>query len=174
MAYCGMSSVDDKCEIYCYKSASQGYYVIHIQDRKSRILEKLPQRPATDHELDWYFWEKEAEKVIEDSELDKLLLPYNGKTIYLDHPLSTACFLKKLKKWGYHLPDYAIDRLMDEAKTENHMKIVGQPKEDGYTAYKKKTEQHSSGLFSGITFVSPNRDSRKVYELLGKDSFIEP
>ena len=128
MAYCRLSSDDFKCDVYCYKSPSQGYYIIHIQDRMSRILEKLPPRPTTDNELDWYYWEKEAEKSFEGFNLDTLYLPFNGETILLDHPLSTANFLMMLKDWGYYVPDYAIDRLLYEAKTENQLRIVGKNK----------------------------------------------
>lgn len=174
MAYCRWSSDDFKCDIYCYKSVSHGDYEIHISDRKTRILEKLPPRPVTDHELDWYYWEKEAEKVIEDSDLETLRLPFNGKSIYFDHPLTTAFFLKNLKNWGYHVPDYAIDRLMHEAKTENHMKIAGQNKEDDSLNNEKKANSISPGINGVITVISSWSNFGKLYKLFGKDSFVEP
>lgn len=58
---------------------------------------------------------KAFEKWIEDHQKTEIGLPSDGKTFVEPNPASAAQRLLSLREEGYIMPQYAIDRLLEEA-----------------------------------------------------------
>lgn len=120
MSYCRWSSDDYQSDVYVYESA-QGWETC-VAARRYVFAEPLPAAvpfpvgPGTDEQ--WAAWlvrGRVVDEILSRSELVPIGLPHDGET-YLDaSPGECADRLEALRGAGYHVPQYAIDALRDEA-----------------------------------------------------------
>lgn len=116
MSYCRWSSDDYQCDVYVYEDVSGGW-TTHVGTGRYVITEPLPDlvilTPDTVHE----YVEREAEvsRILRRSTVERVGLPHDGETYNDPTPGACADRLEDLRALGYHVPQYAIDALREEA-----------------------------------------------------------
>jgi hypothetical protein len=107
MSYCRFSSENFGCDVYVYESAEG--FVTHVAS--NRHVGDTPV-PETDGSIDRYSeqaaWLNKARQV-------RIGLPEDGKTHFDEYAGECADRLEALRNMGYHVPQYAIDALREEA-----------------------------------------------------------
>ena len=116
MSYCRFSSDDFKCDVYCY--AGTGGYVTHVA--KARHVGNTPIPPLPEA-----WWEAPVPELqaaldaqrgwLEAAKLVPIELPGAGETYCDDDAAGAAARLESLRDVGFQVPQYAIDRLRQEA-----------------------------------------------------------
>ena len=115
MSYCRFSSEGFQCDVYVYES-NEGW-ITHVASRR---------RATRAPELDWStqaLWEQTqaAQRAFLDDPANPSLpigLSNDGMTFRDATPGDCAAQLIRLKTMGYHVPQYAIDGLLEEAGTK--------------------------------------------------------
>jgi len=140
MSYCRFSSDNFKSDVYCYESCYGGF-TIHIAGNKKKYRpipdipwSKLPRfgskligrelvYPSKTKEvmakivfglaMHWHRLHIWSVGVIPNVPLN---LPHDGETMQADDAGECAKILIMLRDLGYHVPQYAIDTLIEESK----------------------------------------------------------
>lgn len=118
MSYCRWGADDGRSDVYCYANCS-GKWTTHVAGQKPVALETKP--PAASFKLlqeDPEAWQRQHK-----AEMDwyktctyaPLNLPYDGQTFDDDGPAEMVETLLMLRAAGYHVPEYAIEALREEA-----------------------------------------------------------
>jgi hypothetical protein len=124
MSYCRWSSDNWKSDIYCYEADC---FYIEIAARRRVGVEKLPPDPMIEMLMDadrdantevWKRKYREHRTALSDLPLEDITLPHAGECIECATAGECAEKLKELREIGYHVPQYAIDALEDEARDE--------------------------------------------------------
>lgn len=125
MSYCRWSSDDYKSDVYSYEHCA-GYYATHVAS--NRLVAPLPE---VDMSLlvgenanpdEWTRQYKAQHEEFERIGREPIGLPYDGETFEdrtLGEFLNTLLMLRGV---GYHVPEYALDRVREEIAElgENH------------------------------------------------------
>lgn len=113
MSYCRFSSDNWKCDIYCYEGGSG--FVTHVAG--NRVVGDIPKTPPiTKENMPAYMVAHRAQMAFLDTcKRAPIDLPHAGKSF--DDPDAGSCAdrLESLRAIGYHVPQYAIDTLREEA-----------------------------------------------------------
>jgi len=113
MSYCRFSSDNFTSDVYVYESAEG--FVTHVA--VNRHVSDMP-IPESDGSIDRYI---EQEKWLREAGHVPIRLPEDGKTFYDETAGDCAYRLEALAAMGYHVPQYAIDALREEATNlQNH------------------------------------------------------
>jgi hypothetical protein len=114
VSYCRFSSDDWKSDVYCYEAISCGF-VVHIAG--NRVLGEIPATPPmTKENIPAYMEAHKAQMAFLDKcERAPIDLPHAGGSMDFDDAGSCADGLEMLRGLGYHVPQYAIDALREEA-----------------------------------------------------------
>ena len=114
MSYCRWSSDDFKSDVYCYEGANG--FVIMVAENKHIFTEPLPPKVEFDVDnLDEYFARDSlVMDIVRRAETVPINLPHAGESFTCASPQETADKLLELREIGYHVPQYAIDRLSSE------------------------------------------------------------
>lgn len=120
MSYCRWSSCDFDCDVYVYEDVHGGW-TTHVASRRHVIAEPLPEpvrlpRPFTNEQFNaWYARSQAASRAIDAAELVDIGLPHDGRTFNDPTPGECADRLEVLREMGYHVPQFPIDALREEA-----------------------------------------------------------
>lgn len=116
MSYCRFSSDDWQSDIYCYCG---GNWVVHIAG--NRVVGDIPKTPElTNETIPAYMEAHKAQMAfLGTCERQKIELPHAGESFDYDTAGDCADDLERLRSIGYHVPQYAIDELREEALTDS-------------------------------------------------------
>lgn len=117
MAYCRWSSDNFKCDVYTYAHVD-GSWTTHVAGRRRLGLETLPENPYTREAIgapDWSERYKAYHKALGELPFVNIDLPHVGETFKDVGPKECADTLRMLRGLGYHVPEYAIEELDQEA-----------------------------------------------------------
>lgn len=121
MSYCRWSSDNFRSDVYVYESSSG--WVIHVANRKNVIpcIPSLPWRsnPSKLYIGLWTWSNKLHHLSLRYIPMRKIGLPADGQSFTLSCPRECADQLCVLRAMGYHVPQYAIDALVEEANEES-------------------------------------------------------
>jgi hypothetical protein len=117
MSYCRFSSDNWKSDVYVYAHVD-GTWTTHVAGRK-RVGE-LPEHPSWNEPIDddWMRRAREHAAAVSAAEMVPIGLPHDGKTFKDGSPGECWATLVMLKTAGYHVPQYALDELYDEANED--------------------------------------------------------
>ena len=115
MSYCRWSSDDWLCDVYVYLSTDD-YYYIHVADKRVVYPEPLPAEPTNGDVLDELQRDQAVMMLYSRSPKVDIGLPFDGETFVLRTAKECVDCLTSLKDLGYNVPQYAIDRLLEEHK----------------------------------------------------------
>lgn len=112
MSYCRWSDVD--CDVYVYEDVMGGW-TTHVARRRWVHPQKIRQPE----------WDFSSEAKLEQSMIDRKLWmtecdmvdingPHDGETFNDPTPGECAITLRQLRHEGYHVPQFAIDRLEED------------------------------------------------------------
>lgn len=115
MSYCRWSSDNWKSDVYTY-ACVDGTWTTHVAARK-RVGE-LPDHPGfkPPHDEAFLRRHREYQAAVSAAELVPIGLPHDGKTFKDGSPGECWATLVMLRTAGYHVPQYALDELYDEAQ----------------------------------------------------------
>lgn len=116
MSYCRFSSDNWKSDVYVYASA-EDCYSIHVAG--NRTVGETPEVPDI-RTADFDEWKAahDAQMAwLNKVERHKIDLPYAGESFCEESPEAAVARLKELQEIGYHVPQYAIERLEEEIGT---------------------------------------------------------
>ena len=118
MSYCRWSSDNWRSDVYVYEDTNGGW-TTHIAGRRRTGLDTLPPDPLTLDMSDpeWLDKYKAHDKALEALPFEEINLPLVGKSFNDSDPGACADRLEMLRGLGYHVPQYAIDELREEART---------------------------------------------------------
>ncbi len=119
MSYCRWSSDDYQCDIYCYESVDG--FEIHVA-RARRVMDcELPPRVPFDADQmdEWMARDRVVQSWVSRAELQPIGLPHDGESFRESDPGAAADRLQFLQSLGYHVPQYAIDALREEAAEDS-------------------------------------------------------
>lgn len=119
MSYCRWSSLNFKCDLYCYQDFS-GHYVIHVAG--SRLVGTPPPVPsplAVDWQdakqvQRWQTAQDEYDRWMADAEHRDIDLPYAGQSFYEDTLEDFRLRLIDLRRIGYRFPAGVLDVIEEE------------------------------------------------------------
>lgn len=118
MSYCRWSSDDFTCDVYCYEHVD-GHWAIHVAT--NRVVGDVPHidwsllHKGEEGTAAWVAQNKAQHAFLDQCEHEPIGLPHDGETFREDTPADAAVRLRALKAIGYHVPDYAIEALDEEA-----------------------------------------------------------
>lgn len=114
MSYCRWSSDDWRSDVYVYEHY-MGAWVIHVAG--NRVVGDIPKLPApTMSNIEEYMAAHRAQMAFLDKcSREPITLPHAGETFDCASPGDCAAKLLELRELGYHVPQYAIDELREEA-----------------------------------------------------------
>lgn len=115
MSYCRWSSDCYESDIYCYEADSGIRIHVATQKYVSDAPRPVLQGKTTNDHLDYYH---ACNVWIESAHIEPIGLPYDGCDYDYDTPREAAEKLIELQKVGYHVPQYAIDALLEEGEEE--------------------------------------------------------
>jgi hypothetical protein len=118
MSYCRWSSDDFQCDVYVYEHMAGGF-VVHIADNRVVYSEPLP--PPLKGKFDpnaWIERHRVVSEIMNRSERRTIGLEHDGETMSTDTAGEMAELLGSLRGKGYNVPQYAIDRLLEEVEEE--------------------------------------------------------
>lgn len=113
MAYCRWSSMDWRCDIYCYEHVDGGY-AIHVAGRRRANIDQCPKVNwdllSNEEGGDLDEWQRQYDvqmKWLEDNREDfvPIDLPYSGETFYPATVEDCVEKLRELRHLGYIMPD---------------------------------------------------------------------
>jgi hypothetical protein len=131
MSYCRWSSDDFKCDLYIYEHVG-GFWALHVAGRRHVHTPPPTYEYPEEHKKyfdeskkyfdeskksfsltkegseAWLKWEEENNSLVD------IDLPHAGETFELSSPGEAADKAEELRALGYHVPQYAIDRLREE------------------------------------------------------------
>lgn len=119
MSYCRWSSDNFESDIYCYASI-EDYFSINVAS--IRYVSDTPKPEITirlDKDMDVQEFQRQNKALsdwIAQADRVPIGLPYDGESFSEDDAAGAAARLIELKELGYHVPQYAIDALLEEAK----------------------------------------------------------
>jgi hypothetical protein len=122
MSYCRFSSENFRSDVYVYESVADDW-VIHVACRK-HIMPPIPELPWRQDAGKFYnllmdlSW-KLNRLTLRYMPMRKIGLPADGAYFSLSSPRECADQLCVLRAMGYHVPQYAIDALVEEANEES-------------------------------------------------------
>ena len=108
MSYCRWSSMDGKCNIYAYESASG--YQIHVAKSK-QIDDPEPEPTGSDWKsyMDWHSRNYKPSG-----------LPYDGQD-FLEHSLEDfKARMLELRRVGYIFPDYVLEQIDEDIEERDN------------------------------------------------------
>lgn len=120
MAYCRWSSMNWRCDLYCYEHVG-GYWIVHVAG--NRVVGDIPPEPSWEllrpesSEADRAkFWDmhKAVMVFLETAEREPITLPHVGETFTADSPAAMAEKLLELRAVGYRFPDDVLTELAEE------------------------------------------------------------
>lgn len=114
MSYCRFSSDDWASDVYVYESGS-GLWVTRVAgNRTTGDIPKTP--PLTTETVDAYVAAHRVQMAyLRSAPREPITLPYAGTALSDYTPGACADRLEHLRALGYHVPQYALDRLRAEA-----------------------------------------------------------
>lgn len=117
MSYCRWSNDDFQCDIYCYEDVMGGY-TTHVAGSRPVLDGTLPPPVPCDkeHADAWVARHRQVMEWVEKADRKQIGLPFDGESFNDPTAGATADRLQSLKDIGYNVPQYAIDRLREEAK----------------------------------------------------------
>ena len=116
MSYCRFSSCDWWSDIYCYADVSGGY-TIHVA--AGRILGDIPKAEHlwAEGKLDEFLEAHRAQMdFLNTAERELIGLPHDGETFNFSSAGEAAKYLQELSELGYHVPQHAIDWLIEDSE----------------------------------------------------------
>jgi len=124
MSYCRWSSCDFWSDVYVYEHVD-GTWTTHVaSNRVVGDIPKelpLPQTPLPGPEWDaWHAAHQAQHEWLQTCEHRDIGLPHDGETFKDVGPAECRDGLLHLRKLGYHVPQFAIDALDEEAKEISH------------------------------------------------------
>lgn len=119
MSYCRWSSDNWKSDLYVYASVGDFYSINVAANRLVGDAPEVPSILTPGLDMEEYTkaykaqlaWLHKAERV-------PIELPYAGESFAEDTAADARDRLLMLRELGYHVPQYAIDQLDEEAKEE--------------------------------------------------------
>lgn len=116
MSYCRFSDDNFKCDVYCYAGAEG--YVTHVAKIRRVGDTPIPELPfggllAPVPDLLTALAAQHA--WLESARRETINLPSAGETFYDDAAAEAAARLEALRAEGFHVPQYAIDALREDA-----------------------------------------------------------
>ncbi len=119
MAYCRFSSDDFQCDVYCYEDVSGGW-TTHVASKRVVFSEPLPAEVPfdEDHLQQWLERHQKIMNLLETATREPITLPHAGDTFNDPTAGAAADTLIALRMLGYNVPQYAIDTLLEEGKTD--------------------------------------------------------
>lgn len=123
MSYCRWSSDDYQCDVYTWEDVSGGW-VTCVAGVRYVFAEPLPEDvelpvPFTDEQFRaWSHRHAEVMRIVGASKTVAIGLPHDGARFHDDSPGAAAETLVMLRDAGYHVPQYAIDALLEEAQEQ--------------------------------------------------------
>jgi hypothetical protein len=124
MSYCRWSSDNFKSDLYVYEHVA-GFFSINVASR--RLVETPPEVPplteakfmpdeeSTQWWADWLTAHNAQMAWLETAEYQKIDLPHAGESFAEATAADAVARLKMLQELGYHVPQYAIESLEEEA-----------------------------------------------------------
>jgi len=112
MSYCRFSSDNFKCDVYCYEHVG-GYWQIHVAEQRYDMLD-FPDSPPIEQVEEWILWQAKRSELMETARLESIGLSLDGNNYQEHSPGDAADRLEEIRAAGYHVPQYAIDRLREE------------------------------------------------------------
>lgn len=114
MSYCRFSSDIGKSDVYVYES-DYGW-VTHVARNRIQTDEELPPIVMLYHENTQAFLDrvKKVSDILARGKRVGIGLPWDGTTFTDSTPKKCADRLIALKELGYHVPQHAIDALLEE------------------------------------------------------------
>ena len=112
MSLCRFSSMNFKCQVYCYES--ENGYVIHLADNKH--VGDIPEVPSvgTIPNEEWIELYKKRNDALDNAKREKITLPYAGESFYNLTFEEMIEQMKELKEIGYIFPQYILTMKDDE------------------------------------------------------------
>jgi hypothetical protein len=123
MSYCRWSDMQYTCDIYAFHHV-QGTYEVWVAERRHTSDKPKPLVPpypigGTEEQIAyWVDLNNAFSEWMEQATLVPIGLPHDGEMFSLSSPEDAADKMEELKAAGYHVPQYAIDALREEAKDE--------------------------------------------------------
>ena len=119
MAYCRWSSMNWRCDIYCYQHVDGGY-TTHVAS--NRVLGDIPAEPSWDliqtNQEQWVIEHKAVMDFLETCKRERIGLLHDGET-FNDPDLETfRARLMDLRAAGYVFPDYVLEEIDEEMKED--------------------------------------------------------
>ena len=116
MSYCRWSCDDYRSDVYCYAHVHGGF-VTHVASVRVIYAEPLPDPVPFDggHLDQWLDRHRKVSEMMAAAAREPLGLPFDGETFDDSTPGEMADRLEWLRGLGYRVPQYAIDRLREEA-----------------------------------------------------------
>lgn len=121
MSYCRWSSDDYQCDVYTWEDVSGGW-VTCVAGGRYVFTEPLPEpvdlpHPFTDEQFHaWSQRHDEVMRIVGAARTEPIGLAHAGARFHDDTPAACAQTLTMLRDAGYHVPQYAIDALLEEAE----------------------------------------------------------
>ena len=118
MSYCRFSSDDWASDLYVYAHVDGGY-AIHVAG--NRVVGDVPkcEHLFTKDTLPQFFEAHEVQmRFLDTAKRVPIGLPCDGESYYLATALETLDKLYDLRDLGYHVPQYALDALKEEADAD--------------------------------------------------------
>lgn len=117
MSYCRWSSDNWQCDVYCYEDFSGGF-TIHVAG--VRVLGDIPKTPVmTKENMAEYLAAHQAQmEFLKTAKHACIGLPHDEEEFNEATAAACADRLEMLRSVGYHVPQYAIDALREEAGAE--------------------------------------------------------
>lgn len=114
MSYCRFSSDIRKSDVYVYES-DYGW-VTHVAQNRVQTDEALPPEVMLCQEnAEAFFYRmKKVSEILARGKRVGIGLPWDGATFTDPTPKKCADRLIKLKNLGYHVPQHAVDALLEE------------------------------------------------------------
>lgn len=115
MSYCRWSSMNWKCDLYCYYSVGD-FYQTHVSSR--RIVGDVPEAPLQliiDRKIgEWIRRQEEASKYLDNCKRVNIGLEYDGCSFEDKTPEEFKQTLLMLREAGYIFPDYVLGEIEKE------------------------------------------------------------
>ncbi|MBK9497341.1 MAG: hypothetical protein IPO08_23035 [Xanthomonadales bacterium] len=117
MSYCRFSSMDGRCEVYCYEPVYGGF-VTHVAVNRVTFKSDLPPEVTfgPEHCEAWLARHRVVSAMLAEAKRTSIGLPHDGETLQDEDAAAAADRLEYLKGLGYIVPQEAIDCLRDETR----------------------------------------------------------
>lgn len=114
MSYCRFSSDDWQSDIYCYEHCG-AWWQIHVAGNRRQLVEPLPPRVSLDDGPAWTARQLEVQRILDASPRVPLGLGADGANFQEANAAACLDRLLDLRGMGYHVPEFALDALREEA-----------------------------------------------------------